>query len=222
MNIAKSVVIMAWQENASLALTDKNVTDYYTEMFKKMYALIAGGTALLIVSSPIIFKILVKGGYEEAFAQVPILILGFFYSCVSSFQGGIYIAHKKTKNVGISTMIAALINIIVDLLLINIIGIFAGAISTLVSYLVLFIYRLIGVTKFQKINYSYKHIVVISVVLMVMAVVEMLDNKLLYAMNMILGVGFAYVINAKLINEVVKKLWEILKKGMVRNENKKR
>lgn len=212
MNIAKSVVMMAWQENASLALSDEDVTGYYSEMFKKMYSFVAGFTAVLIAFSPIIFKILIKGAYEDAFVQVPILILSFFYSCISSFQGGIYIAYKKTKNVGITTMIAALINIIVDISLVNIIGIFAGSVSTLVSYLVLFIYRLIGVTKFQRMNYSYKQIVGISVTLMIMAVVEMLNNNLLYVMNMFFGLVFAYKINAKVINEVIKNSVKIMKR----------
>lgn len=209
MNLAKGVVIMAWQENASVSLSDEDVAEYYSEMFKKMYALIAGVTALLMVLSPLIFKILIRGSYAEAYVQVPVLILGFFYSCISSFQGGIYIAHKKTKSVGITTMIAALINIIVDLLLVNVIGIFAGTISTLVSYFVLFIYRLIDVKRFQKIYYSYRHIIVISVVLMIIAILEMINNKELFWLNAFLGLAFAYAINMKLCNKVVKMVQKI-------------
>lgn len=212
MNIAKAILVMAWQENASLALSDEDVTVYYSEMFKKMYNLIAGFTAILIVLSPFIFVILIKGAYEDAFIQVPILIVSFFYNCISSFQGGIYIAHKKTKNVGITTLIAALINILVDVLLINAIGVFAGSVSTLISYFVLFVYRLINVTKFQKMNYSYKQIVLISVTLMMMALLEMSNNKLIYGINIFWGVVFAYIINKKLINEVTNKFVRLIKK----------
>lgn len=64
-------------------------------MFDQIFSLIIGGTALLIGFTPLMFKILIKGQYDEVYYKIPILIVGMFFCCMSSFQGGIYIAHKK-------------------------------------------------------------------------------------------------------------------------------
>ena len=70
----------------------------------------------------------------------------------------IYIAKKETKKIAKSSMLAALINLIINIFLIRYIGLFAASISTLVSYFVLMIYRIIDVKKYIKLNYDYKFI----------------------------------------------------------------
>lgn len=206
-NVAKGVVVMAWQENASIAVGDKDAAKYYSKVFEEMYALMAGITALLIGFSPVLFQLLIKGSYGDAYAQMPILFLGVFYGCMAAFQGGIYVAHKKTKSVGITTAAAAAINAAADLALVNTVGIYAGSISTLISYLVLFVFRLFDVRKFQEIRYSYKQIIGMSLLLVLMSVLGTYRSLWVCAANAVLGVGFAYEANKELV-------WKILTKGL--------
>jgi len=206
LNMARSVVIMAWQENASVAIKDDDAAEYYSKVFKEMFSMIAGVTAMIIASSPLLFKLLIRGSYEDAYYQMPILFLGFFFGCMSSFQGGIYIAHKRTVNVGVTTVVAAIINFLLDLFLINRIGIFAGSVSTLASYLFLFIFRLIDIKRFQEINYSYTQIIVFSVFLVVMCVLNCFKMPMIYVLNVLLGLIFTIYTNRKLILNLSKKL----------------
>ena len=141
-NGARSVLIMAWQENASLAAQDADAEVYFTRMYRAIFSMIVGITAFLIGVTPILFRILIRGDYAAAYPQIPILFIGVFFGCISSLQGGIYIAHMKTKDVGLSALICAGINLFLDILLVNKIGIYAGSISTVVSYFILFLYRL--------------------------------------------------------------------------------
>ena len=130
--IANSVIVNSWQENASVAVGDKDSTEYYSKIFDNIFCLLIGFTALLIGFTPIMFKLLIRGDYEDAYIQMPILILAMFFYCMAGFQGGIYVAHKKTKSVGITTMTAAAINLAIDFLLVKRIGITAGSLSTLI------------------------------------------------------------------------------------------
>ncbi|WP_022764581.1 lipopolysaccharide biosynthesis protein [Butyrivibrio sp. XPD2006] len=206
LNMAKSVVVMAWQENASIALNDKDAAEYYSKVFKDMLSLIAGITALIIVSSPLLFILLIRGSYEDAYYQMPILFLGVFFGCMSSFQGGIYIAHKRTVNVGVTTIIAAVINLLLDLLLVNSIGISAGSVSTLVSYLFLFVFRLFDIKRFQEINYSYIQIIAYSVFLGAICIFSLFRTPFIYVLNALLGFIFAININRAFLLNISKKL----------------
>lgn len=204
LSIAQVVFVMAWQENASLAVNDKDADQYYTKMFDRIFSLLVGFTALLIAFTPIMFAILIKGDYGEAYYQMPILFLGMFFYCISAFQGGIYIAHKKTKSVGITTVGAAIINIVVDLCLVNVIGISAGSLSTLVAYLFLYIFRLKGVQKFQNISYNLKKQFGLLMLITLLLVFCFINSLWANMLNMIMGITLFFVLNWRLIHSLYK------------------
>ena len=200
-NVARSVLIMAWQENASMAVGDKDAESYFTKMHRTIYSMIVGITAFLIGITPVLFKILIRGNYAEAYNQIPILFMGVFFGCISSFQAGIYVAHMKTLEVGISTFICAVINLALDFAMIESIGIYAGSVSTVVSYFFLFLYRLTDIKKFQKIIYDYKEIIGGVCILTVMAVLSSMNNIWVNMLNFIIGCVLAVVGNRGIIME---------------------
>ena len=107
---------------------------------REVRALIGVMLALIAVT-PIIFKVLVKGDYGTAFFQVPILYFGIFFNSLVNFYSGIYIALKRTKQVGYSSVAGAAINALINIFLIGKIGLYAASISTAVSFLVIAVYR---------------------------------------------------------------------------------
>lgn len=169
----QGVLIYAWQENASLASKDKDKTQYYTKMCNDIFDLLFGFVAIIIAATPILWRILIRGDYGESYFQLPVLYIGIMFSCMASIVGGIYIAFKKTVNVGITTSIAAAINLIIDFGFVNIIGIWAGSISTMVSYMVLLVYRMINIQQFQKIDFNYKRIVLGLLLLTIMTLLNL-------------------------------------------------
>lgn len=206
LSMAQSVMVMAWHENASTVVNDNDADKYYSYMQEKMFKLMFSCTALLISMTPIIFNILIKGEYSEAYCQMPILILAMFFYVMSSFFGGIYIAHKKTKNVGISTIIAAIINFVIDICLVNLIGIWAGSVSTLIAYMTLYYYRMFNCQKFQKLEINlFKQIIMIGV-LTVMLVMCFMQEMFLNIINLILGMVIFIVFNWEFIKKLFYKL----------------
>ena len=157
----------------------------------------------MIAATPIMFELLIKGDYADAYIQIPILYMAVFFSCMSSFQGGIYIAYKRTKSVGITTIIAAVCNLLVDLLLVNAIGITAGSISSLVSYIFLYLYRLFDVQKIQKIHYNFKLLVGGVLLLCVMCMICCMQNIYLNIVNILIGVAFAILLNVDIIKATI-------------------
>jgi len=206
LHIGQSVMMMAWQENASLAVNDKDASEYYSKMFDTMFSLMAGLTALLIGFTPLLFRLLIRGDYNESYGQMPILFLGAFFACMSAFQGGIYIAHKKTVSVGITTIVAAVINLAIDLLFVNVIGITAGSLSTLVAYFVLYAYRLIDCKKIQPMTYKIRKQVVCIVILAGMLILCSHNHTALNMINIFAGLVMVTVLNYDLIQNIIKRI----------------
>lgn len=198
-SVAQGTFIFAWQENASMVLKDSDVVQYYSTIFDKIFRLLVGLMAFLIAVTPVLFEILIQGGYDEAFYQMPILFMGMFFYSLSSFIGGIYIAHKRTTSVGVTTVVAAAINLIVNIMCIEYIGIYAASISTLISYMVLLLYRMKDVQKFQQINYNNKRMVLLISLLGCMCVLCWTKFLWAYIINIVVGIIVGVSLNKGII-----------------------
>ncbi len=201
-----STFSMAWQENASINVNSNDINEYYSKMFEAFIRFIAGGCVLIISATPILFKILMKGNYQASYYQMPILFIAIFYSCLSSFLGGIYIANKKTKSVGITTLISAFINLSIDLLLIKLIGITAGSISTLISYMFIVFFRMHDIKKFHNIKYNINLIFIINVLLLIMSGICFINNFYLNIFNILFSCIICYIFNKKIIHQIINKI----------------
>lgn len=212
LTLAQNTFTMAWQENASIVSKDKDASKYYSNMFKMMLDLMAGAMCLIVASTPILFKILIRGNYTDAYVQIPILILAMFYFSMSSFLGGIYVAYMKTKSVGITTIISAIINIVIDVALIHFIGLFAASLSTLISYVFLFFFRLVDVQKIIKVDYSKIHLSVILILTIILTGIGMIQNRYFQIINVILACTVFVFFN----REFLSLLSSILKKKVLK------
>ena len=204
--------VFAWQENASLASKDSDADTYYAEMFDSIFGILVGIMALLIAATPILFWLLIRGDYKEAYYQMPILFMGMLFSSMASFIGGIYVAHKKTRSVGVTTILAAACNLVIDLVFVHKIGIFAASISTLVSYVFLTIYRMVDVQKFQKVKFNTGRFCLLIALLVLMCAICWIDTVALTVLNIILGCIIAVVVNRKIMKSILLTLKNKMKK----------
>lgn len=204
--------VFAWQENASLASKDSDADTYYAEMFDSVFGILVGIMALLIAATPILFWLLIRGDYKEAYYQMPVLFMGMLFSSMASFIGGIYVAHKKTRSVGVTTILAAACNLVIDLVFVHKIGIFAASISTLVSYVFLTIYRMVDVQKFQKVKFNTGRFCLLIALLVLMCAICWIDTVALNVLNIILGCIIAVVVNRKIMKSILLTLKNKMKK----------
>lgn len=205
LTLAQGTFTMAWQESASIVSKDKDADAYYSFMFRAMFDLMAGFLGILICIMPFLFILLIRGDYREAYFQMPILLLAMFFYSQCAFLGGIYVAYKDTRSVGITTMTAAACNLIVDLVLIRFIGLYAASGSTLISYLLLFVFRIIDVRKLVKIEYDIRHMLLVLIVLVIESILCFQQKSILNVINIVFGFIVFLGLNKSFIKAVVNK-----------------
>lgn len=147
---------LSWQESAALHINDTDKDEFFSNVINKVFNLFICFCIGILACLPFVFELLIKDSYREAYKYVPILLLANIFSVLIGLIGSIYVAKKMTKEVAKTTMIAAIINLTIDIALIKVIGIYAAAISTLVSYMLLAIYRYIDVQKYVKVKIPIK------------------------------------------------------------------
>ncbi len=142
----------AWKESAAKITKENNKNKYYNSIYHDMKRLLFSVTICLIAVMPFAFPILINKTYEEAYIYIPLIMIATYYSNLSSYFGGIFSAYKDTKVMGTTTIGAAIINLVIDLVLVKQIGIYAACISTLIADLIIYFYRKNKLKKYIKLK----------------------------------------------------------------------
>lgn len=209
---AYSIFNLAWTETATKVSEAEDASDYYSSMFNKLYKFLIGIMLALLAVTPILFSVLVNKNYDAAFYQVPFLYFGIFFNSIVNFYSGIYIALKSTKTVGYSSLCGAIINLIINLVLIEHIGLYAASISTAVSYLIIVLYRAFDLRKRIELNYDMMQII-IGIILFVFSAIGCYTRTII---GMIVCIIIAAIYNF-IFNEILKDLFKIIKKKVMKN-----
>ena len=136
---------------------------------------------------------------------------------MSASLGSVYVAFKKTKNVGITTVISGIVNIGVHFALIYFIGLYAASISTLVSFIALFVYRYLNIQKFYKIKISYSKCILVFAILIFSWIAYVVKNPILIIAGLVLNLANI----AWMFLQSKAEIMSILKRRSKNAENKK-
>ena len=91
--------------------------------------------ALFVLILPYVFHLMVNEKFEEALILIPILAVGFTFEGLRKVLEAPLVFKHKVKSLAAITLIAGLINIILNYFLIKIYGINGAAYATLISFL---------------------------------------------------------------------------------------
>lgn len=142
-----NILNLSWTETVSLHYGDEDRDEFFSETMTSLFKLYSAACFGIVACMPFVFPILVNTRYGDAYDQILILMYAMLFRVLVGLYSCIYVAQKNAKKIAYTSICAAIINITVDLVLINKIGLYAASISTLVAFLSMFIIRYIDVNK---------------------------------------------------------------------------
>lgn len=137
-----SVFTQAWQLSAIANVNDADESEYYTKTYNMMHIVALLGVMAIIPCSKLASAILFDESYYSAWQHIPFLTLSAFFSCLCGFLASAFRAYKKTGHLLVSVAIGAVVNILLNLVLIKTIGVIGASIATGVSFMVTWIVRM--------------------------------------------------------------------------------
>lgn len=190
-----NVINMTWTESAALNIEAEDKEKFFSKIFK-LYIQFFGALCLGVIAfMPFVFPLLVNSKFNSAYYQIPILLIATFFNILTSFLGSIYIAKKLTNEIAKTSIFSAIINIIINVCLINFIGLYAASISTLVSYFIMFVYRLIDSRKYVKLELNSKLFFSLMLMCGITTIAYYIKNVILCAVVAIIITMYAIYIN---------------------------
>lgn len=109
-----------------------------------------------ILVSPEILKIMGDKAYYVGIPLMPVISLSMYFIFMYSFSINFKTISKKTFSIAIGTVVAAIVNIVANIILIPVFKLWGAAFATLVSYITLFLFHQFTVSNGEyKYNYTF-------------------------------------------------------------------
>ena len=150
-NVVQSIFNKAWTLSAVKEF-DNRKDDFYSNTYKNYMLLLIFSCSGLIIFDQLIAKIIYSSDFYIAWKYVPFLLISAVFSALNSFIESIFAASMDSKIIAQTTILGAVINIILNLILIHSIGTMGAAISTMISYFAMWIFKLIKAKKIVNIS----------------------------------------------------------------------
>ena len=108
---------LSWSESAALHINAPDRDEFFSSVCNTIVKLFTSLGVGMIACMPFVFPVLINIKYDEAFYYIPFLVLGSVFNVLICLYSGIYIAKKLTKQVAATSVIGAVINILVNVVL---------------------------------------------------------------------------------------------------------
>ncbi len=203
--VFQRVFAQAWQMSATKSYTEKNSDEFFTTMYQTYHAFMVIGCSGLILFVRWIAWFLFKKDFYEAWNMVPPLLISVIFGALTGFLGSICLAHKDSRAMGFATGIGALLNIVLNLIMIPKIGAMGAAIATAISYFIMYAIAYAVVKKYVTIKNRIIRDYVSYILLIVQAIVVIQSINPVYLINTVLFAG--------LIMMYIREIAEIFKKA---------
>lgn len=195
---------LTWTEMVSLHINDADIKVFLNKTINEMLKFFTALGIGIIACMPIVYPIMIDNSYWEGYNQVPIMIVGSIFNIVVGLISTIYVAKKNTKAIASTSIVSAIVNIIVNLILINFIDLYAATIASLVAYASMSVYRLYDIKKkYFEIKISKKFILVTIIILIPILLIYYSNNIILYFIGILIAIIYALMINRKSLKSIV-------------------
>lgn len=199
LNTITSIFMQAWQISA-VEEYEKKQDGNFSEVYNFLFGINILACIVLILFSNLIAHIMFSVEFYDAVKFVPVLLGAYFFNGLASYLGTIYTASKKTKMLFISTLIGAIFNIIMNIILIPSYGGYGAAIATLISYFIIWLIRLVNTRNIVNLYYGkISSIIQIICLILIIAFMEKPEAKFI---NVFIA-SIVFVFNFRIIKSII-------------------
>lgn len=207
-NVLINIFSQAWGISSVREFENSNDTKFYASVLETYAFFCFGASIMLITITKPFMRIYVADSFYESWRYVPILLASAAFASVAYYYGSLYGALKKSGRNMATTLLAAVVNIVVNYVGIKFVGIYGAAIGTLVAYIVMAFVRMVDVGRFINIQINWTRFLAVCMLTVIQAVFVTLDLGG-YIVSTVALIAFI-IINRDLVVVTVQRLKKLI------------
>lgn len=196
----------AWVLSAVKKYNKEDADGFFVRTYNLYGFVMAISTSAIIMFTKILSALLFKKDFYEAWSMIPFFSIAVVFSAAAGFCGGVFAAQKRTDIISKTTFIGAIVNTILNAILIFSFGVIGGAVATMISNAVVMIVRLFYVK--QQMNFQIRVVrdaLTYSILLLQTLILLICNSKTQYVLQSLLLVFIVLLYNKEVL-AVLKKV----------------
>lgn len=178
-----SIIGMAFIEEAIIMSKNNKLDNKFSETIERTFKLFLCLIILMIPAVTIFYNMISNTQYIESLKYVPLLLIYATIMSMSTIVGSIFQATNRTKYISITTVVGAVISIIITLTFINKHGVILVILAQIIGSVITLILRYVIARKYIFLNVKINKTVILSILYIIISIIS-IKNKI--AMNVIL------------------------------------
>ena len=124
----------SWTENISSHLSDNDIQRYVSDVISDVLVISISLASFLNILLTYAFGILVNKNFSQGYGLIPFFMAAALLNIARKLYTALFIAYKETRQIAKITTITAIIDILVNISLVHIVGIYAAPVSSIIAY----------------------------------------------------------------------------------------
>jgi len=185
-----NIFSQAWQISAFEEYNSEDKSKFYSIVFEYYYSILFLLSSFIIMFCKPLITILVNSQYYSSWLIVPALCFAMIYQTLSSFVGSVYTASMNTKGVFFTSIIGAIVSVVINFLTIPFFGISSAGIGPLIGFALMTLMRIKDTKKLIEIKINKLKFNVNNIVL----TLQIIMTYLLHNSSLILIIGIQAIL----------------------------
>ena len=175
LSLVSGVFVEAWHFSTVKDAEEEERSDFFGTVYASFMGVMFMGASVLIVGAKIFTRILLSESYFASWEFVPVLVIATTFSTLVSFLGSVYFLEKKSVMSMLTAMAGAVVNVILNFMMIPRHGAMGAAVATLISYLTVYAIRAVDTRSYLKFKLHTPRLIVNSTALLAQAVIMLAE-----------------------------------------------
>lgn len=212
LSVFQTIFNQAWTVSAIQEYGSDDKDTFYSTMYRTYEAGMFLVCSLLILLNMPLAELLYAKEFFVAWQYTIPLNIAALAGAMSIFTSSVFCAVGDTKTVGVSTLVGAMVNLVLNILLIPQIGLLGAAVATLVSNIVIWSMRIVKSKKYVKFETRPAREMICLILVVFQGVIAYQESHFYLLQAVIfIALAIAFKVEIKLYFKIIHKMFDNLK-----------
>lgn len=190
-----NILGLAWTESVVMHLKEADGERYFSDMTNRIFRIFSCLGLLIVAVLPFCFRYLVNDNFNQAYYLIPLYMIGSVFNVVIGVISTVYIANKQTKVIAKTSIIAALVCLLTNIILAKYIDIYSSPVSNIFGFGIMMIYRCIDIKRYTTVKWDRRFIIVLTIFTIINLLTYYIQITSLCLLSLIITCGFVLYTN---------------------------